>query len=676
MLTRFLDRFKFGLERTLVRGAQYRFLVVAALIGLISLFGGVLVLIGTGDFDSIGEAIWWAFLRLSDPGYLGDDTGTVRRTVSTILTVLGYVVFLGALVAIMTQWLNSTMRRLESGLTPVARKGHILILGWTNRTATIVGELLLSQGRVRRFLQRHGARDLHIVVLVDEVTAERVQDLRARVGEAWDGRKVTLRSGSPLRVEHLERVDFLNASAVVAPGADFAADSSATVDTRTIKTLLSLSNHPGAGAASELPFVTAEILDARKVEVARAAYRGSLEVLASDVVVSRLIAQNVRHRGLSDVYNELLTHSGGNELYVREWPRFVGEPVHSLLEAFPRAVPLGVVREEEDGFQAYLNPGESFRVEPGDRLILLAATYEEASPDPRHKPRPAPRGRPVRPSGGPESRRVLILGWNHKVPALVLEFDRYSDESFEIDIFSSVPARRREQAVRRYGADLRRAGVRQVEGDYTILSELAGVAPTEYDNVILMGSDWLRSGSESDARTLVGYLLLQELFTGMERRPALLVELLDPENAPLLGRRPGEVIISPVILSHMLAQVALRPELRAVFEGLFAAGGTDIFFESATEYDLDGREIRFQDVQAAAQARGETALGLVRTPTGGPTAREVHLNPPRTEVWRLEPEDEIVMLATYDPGGTDRSSPSRPPSPGADAGTHQSGEET
>src|SRR5690606_26786432 len=118
----------------------------------ISLLGGAIIHYYSSFEGSFADAVWWAFLRLTDPGYLGDDTGTLVRTVSTVVTVLGYVLFLGALVAIMTQWLNERMRELEAGLTPIAQRDHVLIVGWTNRTATIVRELVMSSERVRRFL--------------------------------------------------------------------------------------------------------------------------------------------------------------------------------------------------------------------------------------------------------------------------------------------------------------------------------------------------------------------------------------------------------------------------------------------------------------------------------------------------------------------------------------------
>ena len=47
------------------------------------------------------------------------------------------------------------------------------------------------------------------------------------------------------------------------------------------------------------------------------------------------------------------------------------------------------------------------------------------------------------------ARRVLVLGWSHKVPALLEEFDAYAGEVFEIDVVSTVPVPERETHLRR-----------------------------------------------------------------------------------------------------------------------------------------------------------------------------------------------------------------------------------
>lgn len=670
MLRRLLNRLRYTLERLFVQGPQYRVLAIAALIGLISVVGGALVMAAGGGFD-FGEAVWWAFLRLSDPGYLGDDEGTWVRTVSTVLTVAGYVVFLGALVAVMTQWLQAKMRRLESGITPVARDDHVVVLGWTNRTGAVVRELLLSKERVRRFLRRHGAEELHIVVLAEEVDEALLQDLRDRVDEAWDERRVTLRSGSALRVEHLERVDYLNAAAILVPADEFEPGGADTVDAHTIKTLLSLNAGSGPGAEGQLPYAVGEVFDASKVPVARRAYRGPLEVLASDAAMTRLLAQNVRHPGLSHVYNEVLSLGTGSEFYVRSAEGAAGRRVQELAEEYRGAVLAGLLRTEDGGLQPWLNPPPDFEVSAGDRLVLLAPSYERAervaaagdgrelaSSERRSSGDGAP-GAPGEgaagpdrspPSGAPLSdRRVLLLGWSHKVPALLREFGSYADEAFTADVLSTLPVSDRRARMDQYGIDRERLTVRHVKSDYTLFDELREAEPGKYDSVVLMASDRVGSSEEADARTILGSLLLQELLGEEAGRPRVIIELQDPENVPLLDGRPGEVLITPVLTSHMLAQIALRRELRVVFEELFTAGGAEITFRRATDYGLTGPSVPFAAIARAAVEHGETALG-VGTPgdeDGDVEGAGLRLGPGRDERFRLREETRLVVLQTY-----------------------------
>ena len=645
MSRRVTNRLQFLLERLVLRGPQYRLLVIAALIGLMSVIAGAIVyFFGAGLEGNLADAIWWAFLRLTDPGYLGDDTGTLQRFVSTILTVLGYVVFLGALVAIMTQWLNERMRALEAGLTPITQANHILILGWTNRTPTIVRELVLSEGRVRRFLRLHGARRLRIAILADTVTSALRFELRDRLGANWRDRQVILRTGSPLRLEHLRRVDFAHAAAVILPAADFTQGGPAQADTRAIKTLLSITNHPLSGNVSELPLAVAEIFDARKMPIALRAYGGPIEILASDAIISRLIAQNVRHRGLSQVYSEVLTHGHGNEIYIRETGELAGQPFGALQAHFSDAIVIGLVRVDGKSFQSELNPPRSQAPDADDRIALLARSYDATTPNGVVESKPlATNTRPLQQLKRERPRQLLLLGWNHKVPALLREFDSYAGEHCKIDIVANVPVAEQRAALARYDFAPQRVTAELIEGDFTTSSLMERLDPRRYDNIVLLGTDTVGSGEESDAHSIVSYLLLREMLPA-EGGPAILVELLDEANVSLFRRRSGEVIVSPRILSHMLAQVALRRELRAVYDELFGPAGSEIAFRPAASYGLDGTDVSFHEVAERASSFGEIALGVrpqAHTERGGSIA----LNPARDRRWTLGPTDEIIVVA-------------------------------
>lgn len=633
------DRAKFAIERWLVRGTWHRIAVVALLILSISLLGGLSVIVLGHGFGDLPEAVWWSFLRLSDPGYLGDDVGMFNRTVSTVLTVLGYVVFLGALVAIMTQGLNARMEKLEAGLTPVVRDGHILVLGWTSRTDSMVRELLLSQGRARRLLGPRGGSGVHIVVLAEKVTVGFVQNLRDAVGPAWDERRVTVRSGSPLRPEHLARVDAAHAAVILIPGADFVRGSVQS-DTQTIKTLVSLD----ALAADEEqpPRVVAEIFEAKNVRLARRAYQADTEVISSDCFVSQLLAQNIRHPGLSRVYDELLTHQVGNEVYIREGNDFVGMQIAELHTRFPKAVLMGLVRPGRRGFQPLLNPAPDTRVVEGDRLVILAPGYDDSKPS-------ESAFRPVfaQEAGGADSdfaatpaRRILILGWSHRVPALIAEFGTYDDEPCGVRIGSNVPIAEREALLAQATSAASTVSVEHIQLDFTDSDQMRALGPESADSIVFMGCDWTESAEESDARTLMGSLILDELFRDHDRKPNVVMELLDADNATLVSRSRAELIISPLVLSHLMTQVALWPELQSVFHELITVGGAEITFRPVAEY-TDSATVSFEELEAAAAANGETALGVRAGSTG-----EVELNPSKDATWDDLTDRELVALMT------------------------------
>ena len=638
-------RIKHALERFLVRGAAYQLLFVAALIGLISIVGGALLTASSHQQTPLNESVWWAFLRLTDPGYLGDDEGTVRRVISTVITVLGYVLFMGSLVAILTQWLNATIKHLESGVTPVTRNSHVLILGWTERTAIIMRDLFLSSTRVKRFLKLHGAGRLHMVVLAREAGVALRGELKSRVGRVWNSKQVTLRSGSPLRSGHLSRVDFSHAAAVILPAGDFVVEGPDAVDTHTIKALLSMSNHPAVPSTAPLPLAVAEILDPRKVELAQAAYRGPLEVVAADAVISRLVAQNIRHEGLSQTYTELLTHREGNEPFVRDEPSLVGTRFCDLFARFPRAIPIGYIRNGADGVVADINPDLDATYERDDRIVFLARDITDTRPARRSdlSIARARTGHSSPPTGPPRERRVLILGWSHKIPPLLQELSFSENEIYQVDIASLVAPEARDAAVRRYVADLKQVVTRHLELDYVMPAELCELELAQYDNIFLVGNDRLGSGEASDARTIVGYLALQHALNGVEKRPHLIVEVLDPANVALLGRKHDEVLISPVILSHMLAQIALRRDLNAVFTDLFSTGGTEITFRRAAAYDYVGQQVSFSMFQQDAAARGDLALGFLIRDKSGDLA--TYLNPERKRKFALTSLDRLIVLS-------------------------------
>ena len=102
-------------------------------------------------------------------------------------------------------------------------------------------------------------------------------------------------------------------------------------------------------------------------------------------------------------------------------------------------------------------------------------------------------------------------------------------------------------------------------------------------------------------------------------------------------------MVSPVVVSYLVSQVALRRELASVFWELTRPWGAQILLRQADTY-LGVREaIRFQDVQRIAAEHGEIALGY-HQPSA--SSNEVVLNPDRATEWSPAPGDEVVVLTS------------------------------
>jgi len=482
--------------------------------------------------------------------------------------------------------------------------------------------------------------------LSENTSPEQRHELELFLGNEWDERQIIFRSGTPIRNDHLLRVDYLKAAAIILPGFDFAPGGSDSADMRTIKTLMSITNHASERGVT-LPYLVSEVYDARKVDIARAAYPGHLETVASDATISLLVAQNIRHPFLSYIYTELLSHFNGNDIRIKRLPEFANQTAESLTEVFPKAIVLGVLREKEGSLIPVLNPPSRYTLEETDHLVFIARNYEDTIPIPARKPKEFARGRLAPFSVIHENRqKLLILGWNDMIPALIQELDNYKNETFVLDIFSSLSGEERMHKLNRFALKPHKVKLKLLDGDYTVPSDLENIDVMGYDNIIMLGCDWLPSPEEADARTITGFLMLRSLLANKIDPPKVLLELLDPENHSLFTHSHEEVILSPLILSHILAHVALRPEMNLVFKELFSSGGAEIYMRPCRQYDLTPTESDFLEIQKHVSMKGEIAIGVKihgkeSLPDGG-----IELNPPRDKRWELTDQDEIIVLTT------------------------------
>jgi hypothetical protein len=615
---------------------HYRLFFAAAIIIFVSILAGAIVLLLDPRFEDPGEAVWWSFLRLSDPGYLGDDEGLVSVSVSTVVTVLGYVLFLGLLVAILTQWMNTLIHRVESGTTPVAFKNHIVILGWSHRTPSIVLELLETRGRVSRFLEDSGAHDLRIVILAEHVDEDLRAELKSSLGDRWDDRCVVLRSGSPLKLDDLKRAAFHDAASVILPGAGFATVLPGVADSEVIKTLASISE--AGKREGHTPLAVAALYNANRGPVARRAYGGELEVIAADQLVSQLMAQCTLQSGLWPIYRELLSLNEKNSIYVRE---LGSDPVTDIGEAqraCPNAVVIGVIPSEAR--EPTLNPPGDMRIQSGDKLIFIAKCFDDCRLVEAAEATPLAREVGWHPVES-EVETVLILGWSRKVPKALAELLSYRQKRLKIDVVGNTPVDEREVTIDGVVEAQRDETVRQVECNFMNPDVVTEIHPENYDAVLMIARERLEDEAIADAATISAYLTVDTSQPG-GRGSHVVAEVLDEENAVHFAGEKVDAIVSPMIVSYVLSQVALERELGLIFQELARSWGTTILFRSL-ERGTESAEFSFSELSEQAALQGETAIGVV---TSSAAERRLQLNPGADTRWSSKEIEHVIVLGS------------------------------
>ena len=614
------DRLRYGFDNWMSRGTvAIMGLLGLATIAFVFVVAAVAVLLGVfpddADDGDFWDIVWGNLMRTLDPGTMGGDTGWGFRLLMLLVTVGGLVI-VASLIGIVSAAFDDKMIQLRKGRSLVVETDHTLILGWSPQLFLIVEELCLANASRKRAT---------IVILADRDKVEMEEALREQIPDT--GRTVVVcRSGDPMSPADIRIANPLAARSVVILTGD-ASDPDAAV----IKTALALTHALPEGATGAR--IVAALEKPANLHAAQTVGRESAQWLLASSLIRRLTAQTCRQSGLSTVYSELLDFAG-DEIYFTDQPALVGSTYLDAQLAFAESAVIGLMR---DGAHL-LNPAPDTTVQAGDRLIVISADDTGIVPAPPGTPDPAAISQATPPPSRPE--RTLVLGYNDGVPELLEELARYTPAGSSVSVVADLPdpgiAEPEGMAV-----DFRRA-------DTTSRRLLEALDVAGYDHVIVLAEGHHADPQVADARTLVTLLHLREMADTAGSRLSVVSEMRDDRNRELAEvTRADDFIVSDRLIGLLLAQVSENPSLAGIFDTLFSGEGCEIYLRPAGLYVTSGAEVDFYTVVAAAATRGETALGYRLTADARSRSRGygVHLNPDKTERFRLGEGDAVIVLA-------------------------------
>ncbi|HEU4779234.1 MAG TPA: hypothetical protein VFS58_05065, partial [Steroidobacteraceae bacterium] len=229
------DRLRYRFENTLSKGT-------IAIIGWLALVSTAIVMlaafilaamrVGQDPSDhehpyGFFEGMWQSMLRTLDPGVVAGDNGWQLRLLMMIVTI-GGIFIVSILIGTITSGLESRLAELRKGRSRVIEQDFTLILGWSSKVYSIIGELLIANSN---------QKDPCIVILAERDKIEMEDDIRAKFPKTANTR-VICRNGNPLDLDDLAVVDPHSARSIIvlAPETD-------NPDIHVIKSVLAITNN-------------------------------------------------------------------------------------------------------------------------------------------------------------------------------------------------------------------------------------------------------------------------------------------------------------------------------------------------------------------------------------------------------------------------------------------------
>jgi len=623
------DRLRYRFENTLSKGpaAMIAWLaIVSTLMVFVAAFViAVFAMQSTPDTGTIGfvEGGWRSLMHALDAGNLAGDEGWALRILMLLVTIFGIFV-VSILIGTITSGLEARLDQMRKGRSRVLESNHTLILGFSNKVFSIIGELLIANAN-----QKNPA----IVILADRDKVEMDDAIRAKFPDTKNSR-VICRSGNPIDLDDLMLAMPNAARAIIV-----LAPEVASPDIYVIKTVLALTNHPQR--RTEPYHIVAEIEDEKNLEAATLVGGDEAIFVPSDDLIARVTAQTCRQSGLSVVYTELLDFDGA-EIYFADAVKLAGKSYREALMRFEHSALIGLLRKSGD---VLINPPMDTQFAEGDQVIAISEDDDTVVVSANENPVFEASLIQLSEPAASKAERTLILGWNKKGEAIIRELEAYVAQGSEIVVVCESDEVRAQLLT--LSQSLSKQRLRFAKGTLSTRSTLEALKPETFDHLIVLGDSSLPI-QQADANTLITLLHLRKIADSKGVKLSIVSEMQDIRNRALAQvARADDFIVSDKLVSLMLSQLSENKKLDAVFKQLFSAAGSEICIRPARDYVKTGMGMSFYTVMEAAARKNETAIGYrrMKQAENKEDGFGVKVNPKKSDAVFFDENDQVIVLA-------------------------------
>lgn len=241
---------------------------------------------------------------------------------------------------------------------------------------------------------------------------------------------------------------------------------------------------------------------------------------------------------------------------------------------------------------------------------------------------------------------TIILGWNIKACSIARELDNYLGDGSTLTVVAEGDDI--ENKIEHLKSSLKNQKVNYITGNISDRELLDSLELQKYNHIILLSYSDSMPEQEADSKSLITLLHLRNIEEKTGYDFTIVSEMMDIRNKELAEvTEADDFIISNKLISLMLSQLSENKELKAVFDDLFDADGSEIYVKPVTNYVKPGISVNFYTLCEAAARKGEIAIGyrINEFSHNVDKAYGVVVNPKKSSMVTFTDKDKLIVIA-------------------------------
>jgi len=589
MMNKIKKYVRYHFENKISKGSNFFLflIIVASALSVVMVF--LQSALGSLSQESFFDNWWYSLTEIVD---IGNGDSFESRLINSLFWGFN-IVIAGTIIAFLTAKVSEFTEKLNQGHSNVIDENHYVIIGWNSNIFKIFEEIKNAN------LNQSTPTVLCFNAMNNSV-------MREQINLEFPNQKnirILTRSGNCYSIPELGITNLQNAKSVII--LDDSLISNFDIETVILAVRKNIPNN-------NIPIIP-QFSKNENIKVLSELKGNNIHPVNKNFIISSITGQTIRSKFINLIFMDLLDYDS-DEIYFFPSDNFVGLTYAYASLIVDNITLIGIFNSDS---KILLNPNKSLIITKDDKLVVIAADDDhEININLNKKLELEINSIEVQANKQviKDKKSILIVGWSKLGQDVINGALPFLDDATTIDVIY------RNDLVN-YGPTINNEQIKLSTFKYDKDSNLdyEGVLLSKkYDIIFIVGYNDKLSEEFADTHSLMENLFLKSLIekNSIENQSRIILHLNDGSKKILLDFEDDfeeEFIVSDVLSSLYITQLADNPNLKYIFNELFSLGGQAININAISNYKPSNLEqlATIKDLILLCISNNETFIGCI-----------------------------------------------------------------